>query len=130
MNEQIEHNKKKLLDALTEYLGIVTEACRKTGIGRTTYYNYRNSDKKFKKLTDDIQEIQKDFVESMLIENIKSGKEASIIFYLKTKAKDRGYTEKFEVQHSGEMIPKELQGKTIEELEELEKQYEIDESND
>ena len=38
-----------------------------------------------------------DMAESKLIENVQEGKEASIFFYLKTQAKQRGYIERSEV---------------------------------
>ena len=40
----------------------------------------------------------------MLYKNIKDGRETSLIFYLKTKGKQRGYIEKQELQHSGEVV--------------------------
>lgn len=44
-----------------------------------------------------------DLAESMLIKNIQSGDNTSIIFYLKTKCKNRGYIEKTQTEHSGEI---------------------------
>jgi hypothetical protein len=88
-----ESNKKKLLEALEETLGIVTDACRKAKVSRSQYYEWLKTDSEFKAAVDDIQELQMDFVESMLLKNIKKGKEQSILFYLRTKGKKRGYSE-------------------------------------
>jgi ACT domain-containing protein len=90
------HNKKeKLLKALEETQGLIYHACKKAGnISRSTYYRYLKEDEEFAKGVEDIKEAQIDYVEGQLIKNISSGKETSIIFYLKSKAKDRGYTDK------------------------------------
>ena len=92
-----EHIKKGLLDALEKSLGIVTSACKQVGIGRTTFYNYYNEDKEFKASVDDVQNMSLDFAESKLLEQIKNGSTAATIFYLKTKGKQRGYTDKSEL---------------------------------
>ena len=90
------HNKKeKLLEALKETQGLIYHACKKAGnISRSTYYRYVKEDAEFAKAVEEIKEAQVDYVEGQLIKNISKGKETSIIFYLKSKAKDRGYTEK------------------------------------
>ena len=89
-----EHNKKMLLEALEKSLGVVTTACRSVGIGRTTFYTYYNEDNEFKKSVDDISNIALDFAESQLHQLMQDGNPSSVIFYLKTKGKNRGYYEK------------------------------------
>ena len=42
-----------------------------------------------------------DLAESKLIENIGANDNTAIIFYLKTKGKNRGYIEKSQLEHSG-----------------------------
>jgi hypothetical protein len=94
---KIKHIKKQLLEALEQSLGVVTTACKKVGIGRTTFYNYYNSDAEFKKQVDDIENIALDFVESQLHKQISDGNTTATIFYLKTKGKKRGYVERQEL---------------------------------
>ena len=50
-----------------------------------------------KQEVESIEDVALDFAESALHDNIKNGKEASIIFYLKTKGKNRGYVERQEI---------------------------------
>ena len=95
-SNKIQHNKKKLIEALEKSLGIVSSACKIVEIDRSTFYKYYNEDKEFKKAVDSINDVALDFAESKLLENIKDKKETSIIFYLKTKGKKRGYIERTE----------------------------------
>ena len=90
--------KQKLLKALEESHGVVTNACRKAGISRAQYYRYLQQDEKFAQAVEEIQEAAIDFVESQLFKQIKEGNITGQIFYLKTKGKHRGYIEKTQVQ--------------------------------
>ncbi len=93
-----QNKKEKLLKALQETQGLIYHACKKAGnISRSTYYRYMKDDPEFAQAVEDIKEAQIDYVEGQLIKNISDGKETSIIFYLKSKAKKRGYTEKAEL---------------------------------
>ena len=100
------HNKKeKLLKALKETQGLIYHACKRAGnISRSTYYRYMREDKEFAQAVEDIKEAQIDYVESELIKNISRGKETSIIFYLKSKAKERGYAEKLDITSGGKPL--------------------------
>ncbi len=110
MANKTQHNKKALLEALEKSMGIVTTACEEVGINRWTYYDYYNKDEEFKKKVDELAEVALDFAESKLYKNINEGKETSIIFYLKTKGKKRGYIERIETEYSGELIIKTHEG--------------------
>ena len=94
-------NKDDVLQALRLTKGIVTQACKNANVNRSTFYRWCSEDEDFAKGYKDVLEEQKDFVEGCLLDNIEAGKETSIIFYLKSKAKDRGYVEKQEIEHSG-----------------------------
>ena len=95
-----EHTKKALLDALEKSLGIVTTACKKVGIGRTTYYDWYNNDSDFKEKVDDLKNVALDFAESQLHKQIQDNSTSATIFYLKTQGKKRGYIERQEVDLS------------------------------
>jgi biotin synthase-related radical SAM superfamily protein len=95
--EKIVRNKKNLLLALEKHLGIVTPACKEVGVSRQLYYVYYNSDEDFRKAVDEINEVTLDFAETQLLKNIKSGSERSILFYMKYKARSRGYTEELNI---------------------------------
>lgn len=93
---KLKHNKEALLKALKLSNGIVSMACESVGLDRSSYYRYYNSDKKFKKSADETSERAIDFVESKLFNRINAGSDTAIIFFLKTKAKKRGYVERQE----------------------------------
>jgi len=117
--EQTEQYKKAVLIALEKSLGVVTEACKQAGIGRTTFYEWLKEDKDFAVLVDDVQEIALDYAESQLFKNIGAGKEASLIFYLKTKGRKRGYVEKIQGTFTAQQEIINLDALTDEQREEL-----------
>ena len=66
MNKTEQLKKGQLLEALEKSLGIVSTACQRVGVSRTTYYKYYNEDKDFKALVYDISDVTIDFAESKL----------------------------------------------------------------
>jgi len=93
--------KKAMLEALTSSLGIVSTACKKVGIARQTHYEWLRLDEDYKTEVKDLKNYAIDFAETQLFQCIKDKREASIIFYLKTQGKERGYIERQEID-SGE----------------------------
>lgn len=74
------------------------EACH---IGRSTFYKWKKENATFREIAEEIEEGIIDYVETRLIKNIQEGKEASLIFFLKTRGKKRGYIETTENIISG-----------------------------
>lgn len=95
--------KADFIELLEKSLGILSTAIERAGITRARYLNWYSSDEEFSKRVDSITEKQIDFVESKLLEKINKGDTSAITFYLKTKGKDRGYTEK-QVMEDKEVI--------------------------
>lgn len=87
-----------MLEELEFNLGIVSTSCLNADVGRATHYRWLQEDPEYKAYVRDIQEIAVDFVESKLYDKIKENDTACIIFYLKTKAKHRGYIERQQVE--------------------------------
>jgi predicted DNA-binding transcriptional regulator AlpA len=94
---KIEQIKKALIDALEKSLGVVSTACKKVKISRTTFYKYLKEDPTFAKEVKEIEDVALDFAESQLFNQIKEGNTTATIFYLKTKGKRRGYIERQEI---------------------------------
>jgi hypothetical protein len=98
MIDKSRHIKKEsLLKALEQSLGVVTVACKKAEVPRSTYYKWLNEDSDFKREVEDIENIALDFAESQLHSQIQGGNTTATIFYLKTKGKNRGYIERQEI---------------------------------
>lgn len=95
-------SKKKLLEALEKSLGVVTTACKASGIPRSSHYVWLAKDKKYKAAVEELQGVAIDFVESKLFKLIEGGSDAATIFYLKTKGKVRGYVERQQFEHTFE----------------------------
>lgn len=86
-----------MIKALEQSLGIVTVACKKAEIPRSTFYKWLNEDEDFAKEVKDIENIALDFAESQLHKQISENSTSATIFYLKTKGKKRGYIERQEI---------------------------------
>lgn len=106
---QPSQRKKTMIDALCEHMGNVSEAVKVVGISRRTHYDWMRDDADYKAAVEEIDESTIDFVESKLRQLITgitmhNGEntytvapcKTSIIFFLKTKAKKRGYVEQVE----------------------------------
>jgi len=94
--------KKALLEAL-ENLNIVSSECKEVGINCDTHYDWLKKDKEYKRKVKEIDNVALDFAESALHQQIKKGNPLSTMFYLKCKAKKRGYIEQQEVKLTGNM---------------------------
>jgi len=106
--------KKAMVEALKSSFGIVSTAASNVGISRQTHYNWIKDDPEYSEQVENINEAAIDFVESKLREKINGvtvqtynskgepviyeqpPSDTAIIFYLKTKAKKRGYVERQE----------------------------------
>lgn len=91
-SRSIAQKKTELLHHLAKYYGIVTIACRKSKLGRTSFYDYVNHDLEFAFKVNEIQESYVDYVESRLFDLIQAGDRTAIFFFLKAKAKKKGYS--------------------------------------
>jgi len=94
--QQTALKKKEMIKALVKSLGIVTLACEKVGIERSTHYDWLKADEQYKKIVEDIGDVALDFAESKLHKQIEKENTTATIFYLKTKGKKRGYIERQE----------------------------------
>jgi|APGre2960657404_1045060.scaffolds.fasta_scaffold02812_6 hypothetical protein len=118
--------KKAMIEALEKSLGIVTTACKSVDIARQTHYEWLREDPNYKEQVESIVDMAIDFAESQLNQLIQGAKHqvvtnkgdiveikdapnaTSIIFFLKTKGKKRGYVETTETIFTEKEIFKSL----------------------
>lgn len=97
---------KQMIDAITETHGMVYLAARKLGCDPKTVYNYA---KRYASVQEAINEHRGHFVDTCelaLRRAVLAGDAWAVCFALKTLGKDRGYIEKQQVEHEGEVILK------------------------
>ncbi len=99
-SERVKNNlrerKRATLEIYEKSMGNISYTCKQIGITRQTFYRWCKNDKQFNEAVNEVPETNLDFAESALLKNIKEGKETSLIFFLKTKGKSRGYVERTE----------------------------------
>jgi len=113
--ETTAYKKKVFLELLEKHKGVVSYACNATKTSRVTHYRWMKDDAVYAEAVVELTEESIDFVESKLFELIngvhyevknRDGSvtvykdrpcKTSIIFYLKTIGKKRGYVERQEV---------------------------------
>lgn len=99
--QQEKYSVEQVATALEVSAGVISLAAQKLNCSRTTIYRYMELYPELRALRVDVEEQTKDLAESQLIVKIKDGNMAAIIFFLKTKAKDRGYIERMEQTGKG-----------------------------
>jgi len=114
--KKLRGKKKMLLESLKGQLGVVTTACKQAGVSRETHYKWLRTDENYKAWVMDLPELTHDFAENALLKLIGDGDPKAIIFYLKTKAKERGYVEKQEIEYMGGSATFNLIEKSVEEI--------------
>jgi ACT domain-containing protein len=101
IKERKTENKKSVLAHLKD-VPIISVACQKAGISRSTFYRWKKRDKKFAEKAD--QAVHKgkllinDMAESKLINAIKEQNMTGIIYWLRNN--HPGYADKVELTHT------------------------------
>lgn len=95
--------------------GFKTVACANIGLNPRTFRQWMATDAEFSQAVEDAVALARDYRDDMaekkLYENVEAGDVTSIIFYCKTRLKNRGYTEKVLPQPQPE--PQNVDGEKI-----------------
>lgn len=100
--------KEEFLQAFESSACNVSVSCKKVGISRNAFYEWKKNDPEFLQAVEDQNESLLDFAETMLYKGIKDGKTAELIFFLKTKGKKRGYIERIQTEDLTDREPIEV----------------------
>ena len=92
-----------VLEAITDSGGIVSTVAKKLGVSWGTARKYIQSWPETVQAFEDETEKILDMAESVLYSSIREGSSQDAKWILATKGKRRGFSEKHEIQHSGEL---------------------------
>ena len=93
-------------NAIADSGGIIATIAERLGCEWHTAKSYIEKYEETKAAYETESESVIDLAESKLIENIQANDNTAILFYLKTKGKKRGYIERNEIEHSGDITVK------------------------
>jgi hypothetical protein len=88
---------------LKEVNGNFAAVGRALGVSRVAVWKFVRSRPALQAVATDLRETMKDNAESVLYAAVLAGEPWAIQFYLRTQAKDRGYVERTEHDHRGEV---------------------------
>ena len=90
-------SKTALIEALKKHDGNMASCAKEFSCSRALVWSYVDRDRQLRELTDELQETFIDEAESQLYKAIREGNVVATIFFLKTKARHRGYSERLEL---------------------------------
>lgn len=104
MAKKLTAKKQALINALKKFHSNISASCEGANVDRTTYYKWYQNDPLFREKADDIRLQIDDNIETTAVSKCLNDRDTTmLIFMLKTRMKARGYVEKTEVEHLGEL---------------------------
>jgi hypothetical protein len=89
--------------ALIHYGFNLSEACRIACVSRFTVEKWKSSDLHFQQMIEEIEWHKKNFFEHALVDLVSMGNPGAVMFVNRTKNRDRGYDDKIQVEHTGQI---------------------------
>lgn len=108
MAKKRRYTAQEVADAIATAEGYVSKAADILGCHVNTIYNYIERYDVVRDAVTQVREKRHDFVENAIMRAIKADNVTAMIFYAKTQMKDRGYVERQELHHSGNINVTEL----------------------
>lgn len=99
----------------------ISKACKTAGIGRVTFYDWRDNDPAFQQALHELEERVKDQYEENLYKDSKAGDSKSTVFFLERKGRDRGYGKEADSSKMRAILKRAMEG----EITPLDAAYEI-----
>ena len=112
--QKVTNGKKEAMKkALYSTFGNISEAIRllekeEVSVSRQSHYRWLEEDEDYKEAVSHSADRTLDKVEKALQKQIENGSVQATIFYLKTKGKERGFTEKTEIDLNASIDPIQL----------------------
>lgn len=101
---------EQLQTLLEENKGNLAAVSRRMGVSRTAIYNRINESPTLQQTLADARETMLDNAESVLYKKVLEGSTPELLFFLKTQGRNRGYVERQEIDHSGDVTTRVIQG--------------------
>ena len=103
--KKLSAKKMSMVKAMEKSFSNVSAACALANVSRNTHYQWYEKDVVYREMIDDLRQILDDNIETKAISKCLNGEGDShlIQFMLKTRLKHRGYIEKTQVEHLGEL---------------------------
>lgn len=95
---------QKLAKAYIKHKGNISKSCRELNISRQTFYRLKNDNEELEQALNEGYEAILHKAEETLQDYIAKGNLTALIFFLKTKGKNRGYNERHEIDQSPRTI--------------------------
>jgi hypothetical protein len=100
---QVKLGKKAVKKALKKHRGRLATVAKELDCDLSTLYKFLKRKPKMQAYRELVREQTIDSVEDILVQDAINGKPYAITFYLKCQAKHRGYVDRQEVDHSGQV---------------------------
>jgi len=97
--------KEAMIAALGGTMGVITPACKATGVSYDTHYDWMQHDAEYREACEKTIEVQKDFVVSQAFQMVKEKNPQVVVHMLKTLCRDRGFGDKIEHDTTIRMEP-------------------------
>ena len=88
---------EQVCEAIRSQKGLLSMAANRLGCSYMTVWNYSQKYPEVKQAIEESKESMLDLAEGKLFQEINAGNMTAIIFFLKTKGKARGYSERQEI---------------------------------
>lgn len=99
MASKLTDKHKQLIEVFAKKAGNISATCSALGISRQTYYRWIKEIPELEEAVTNAQEALIDNVETKLLSLINDGNLQAVLFFLRTKGRERGYIER--VEHTG-----------------------------
>ena len=96
----------EMCKAIRTARGMIQTAARLINCAPNTIYNYAKKHPEVQAAIDNEREMNLDRAELTLMRKVDEGEGWAVCFYLKCQGKQRGYIERQQIEHSGEMTQK------------------------
>lgn len=94
-------DKQKIMALIVQYRGNLSRCAAALGCARDSIRRIANTDEEVKKCLEDARERIVDDVEDAFLEKVLKGDTTAAIFFLKTRARERGYDQDFRADIEG-----------------------------